>query len=72
MEGWVGPRVSLEIVKASLSPQTGIFHSGFSTKILQVYAFPTPRLEADPSPPISAEVKHTWFYTSIPPYVFMA
>jgi hypothetical protein len=28
--------------------------------------------EADHSPPTSAEVKKTWVYTSIPPYVFMA
>jgi hypothetical protein len=27
--------------------------------------------EADHSPPSSAEVKHAWSYTSIPPYVFM-
>jgi hypothetical protein len=28
--------------------------------------------EADHLPPTSAEVKKIWFYTSIPPYVFMA
>jgi hypothetical protein len=28
--------------------------------------------EFDHSPPISAEIKKTWIYTSIPPYVFMA
>jgi hypothetical protein len=28
--------------------------------------------EADRSPPATAEVKKTWIYTSIPPYVFMA
>jgi hypothetical protein len=28
--------------------------------------------EADHSPPISAEVKKSWVYTSTPPYVFMA
>jgi hypothetical protein len=28
--------------------------------------------EADHSPPINAEVKKMWIYTSIPPYVFMA
>jgi hypothetical protein len=28
--------------------------------------------EADHSPPASAEVKKMWFYTSTPPYVFMA
>jgi hypothetical protein len=27
--------------------------------------------EADHSPPTSAEVKKTWFYTSTPPYAFM-
>jgi hypothetical protein len=27
-------------------------------------------LEADHSPPTSAEVKKTWVYTSTPPYVF--
>jgi hypothetical protein len=31
-----------------------------------------PRREADHSPPVSAEVKNTWVYTSIPPYDFMA
>jgi hypothetical protein len=30
------------------------------------------RREADHSPPISAEVKKTWIYTSTPPYAFMA
>jgi hypothetical protein len=29
-------------------------------------------LEADHSPPSSAEVKNVWSYTSTPPYVFMA
>jgi hypothetical protein len=29
-------------------------------------------LEADDSPPASAEVKKIWFYTSTPPYAFMA
>jgi hypothetical protein len=28
--------------------------------------------EADHSPPTSAEVKKMWFYTSTPPYFFMA
>jgi hypothetical protein len=28
--------------------------------------------EADHSPPISAEVKKIWIYTSTPPYAFMA
>jgi hypothetical protein len=28
--------------------------------------------EADHLPPISAEVKNAWVYTSNPPYVFMA
>jgi hypothetical protein len=28
--------------------------------------------EADHSPPISAEVKRTWIYTSTPPHVFIA
>jgi hypothetical protein len=27
---------------------------------------------ADHSPPISADTKKTWIYTSIPPYAFMA
>jgi hypothetical protein len=27
--------------------------------------------EADHSPPTNAEVKKTWIYTSIPPYIFM-
>jgi hypothetical protein len=31
-----------------------------------------PGLEADHSPPASAEVKKMWIYTSTPPYVFMA
>jgi hypothetical protein len=31
-----------------------------------------PGREADHSSPTSAEVKKTWIYTSIPPYVFMA
>jgi hypothetical protein len=31
-----------------------------------------PRLEADHSPPSSAEVKEMWIYTSTPPYAFMA
>jgi hypothetical protein len=31
-----------------------------------------PGLEADHSPPTSAEVKKIWIYTSTPPYVFMA
>jgi hypothetical protein len=31
-----------------------------------------PRLEADYSSPVSAEIKITWIYTSAPPYVFMA
>jgi hypothetical protein len=31
-----------------------------------------PGPEADHSPPTSAEVKNTWIYTSIPPYVSMA
>jgi hypothetical protein len=31
-----------------------------------------PGLEADHSPPISAEVKKMWIYTSTPPYAFMA
>jgi hypothetical protein len=31
-----------------------------------------PGLEADHSPPASAEVKKTWLYTSTPPYAFMA
>jgi hypothetical protein len=31
-----------------------------------------PGLEADHSPPTSAEVKKTWIYTSIPTYAFMA
>jgi hypothetical protein len=31
-----------------------------------------PELEIDHSPPTSAEVKNTWIYTFIPPYVFMA
>jgi hypothetical protein len=31
-----------------------------------------PGLEADHSPPTSAEVKKTWVYTSTSPYVFMA
>jgi hypothetical protein len=31
-----------------------------------------PGREAVRSPPISAEVKNTWIYTSTPPYVFMA
>jgi hypothetical protein len=30
-----------------------------------------PGREADHSPPTSAEVKNTWFYTSTTPYVFM-
>jgi hypothetical protein len=30
-----------------------------------------PGSEADHTPPTSAEVKKTWAYTSIPPYVFM-
>jgi hypothetical protein len=30
-----------------------------------------PGHEADHSPPTSAQVKKTWTYTSIPPYVFM-
>jgi hypothetical protein len=30
-----------------------------------------PRLESDHSPPISAEDKKTWVYTSTSPYVFM-
>jgi hypothetical protein len=30
-----------------------------------------PRLEADTSPTTGAEIKNTWIYTSIPPYVFM-
>jgi hypothetical protein len=29
-----------------------------------------PGLEADHSPPTSAEAKNTWIYTSTPPYVF--
>jgi hypothetical protein len=29
-------------------------------------------LEADHSPPASAEVKKMWIYTSTPPYAFMA
>jgi hypothetical protein len=33
--------------------------------------FPQGR-EADHSLPTSAEVKHTWIYTSTPPYAFMA
>jgi hypothetical protein len=28
--------------------------------------------EADFSPPSSAQVQNAWFYTSTPPYVFMA
>jgi hypothetical protein len=28
--------------------------------------------EADHSPPTIVEVKKTWIYTSIPPFVFMA
>jgi hypothetical protein len=28
--------------------------------------------ETDHSPPASAKVKKMWFYTSIPPYAFMA
>jgi hypothetical protein len=31
-----------------------------------------PWLEADHSPPVSAEVKKVWFYTSAPTYAFMA
>jgi hypothetical protein len=31
-----------------------------------------PRCEADNSPPTSVEVKNTWIYSSILPYVFMA
>jgi hypothetical protein len=31
-----------------------------------------PGREADHTPPTSAEVKKTWVYTSILPYVFMA
>jgi hypothetical protein len=31
-----------------------------------------PGREADNSPPTSAVVKITWFYTSTPPYAFMA
>jgi hypothetical protein len=31
-----------------------------------------PGHEAYHSPPTSSEVKKTWIYTSIPPYVFMA
>jgi hypothetical protein len=31
-----------------------------------------PGHEADHSPPVSAEVKKTWIYTSTPPYAFMA
>jgi hypothetical protein len=31
-----------------------------------------PGREADRSPPASAEVKKMWFYTSTPPYAFMA
>jgi hypothetical protein len=31
-----------------------------------------PVLEVDHSTPTSAEVKNTWFYTSSPPYVFIA
>jgi hypothetical protein len=31
-----------------------------------------PGLEADYSPPTSAEVKNMWIYTSTPPYAFMA
>jgi hypothetical protein len=31
-----------------------------------------PVREADHSPPASAEVKKMWFYTSTPPYAFMA
>jgi hypothetical protein len=31
-----------------------------------------PGHEADHSPPTSAEVKKMWFYTSTPPYAFMA
>jgi hypothetical protein len=31
-----------------------------------------PGHEVDHSPPTSAEVKKTWIYISIPPYVFMA
>jgi hypothetical protein len=31
-----------------------------------------PRLETDHSHPASAKVKKMWFYTSIPPYAFMA
>jgi hypothetical protein len=30
------------------------------------------RREADHSPPINAEVKKMWIYTSIPPYAFIA
>jgi hypothetical protein len=30
-----------------------------------------PERETDHSIPTSAEVKNTWIYTSIPPYVFM-
>jgi hypothetical protein len=31
-----------------------------------------PELEADHSPPVSADIKKMWIYTSTPPYVFMA
>jgi hypothetical protein len=31
-----------------------------------------PLLHADHSPPISAEVKEMWIYTSTTPYAFMA
>jgi hypothetical protein len=30
-----------------------------------------PGRETDHSPPTNAEVKNTWIYTSIPPYIFM-
>jgi hypothetical protein len=30
-----------------------------------------PGLQADHSPPTSAEIKNTWIYTSTPPYIFM-
>jgi hypothetical protein len=29
------------------------------------------QLRSEAAPPVSAEVKNTWLYTSTPPYVFM-
>jgi hypothetical protein len=76
MNTYIFPPNNFLIFRADAQNSNGFRHYIFPTDGYRGRALsPTvkrPGLEADNSPPASAEAKKMWIYTSTPPYAFMA